>query len=270
MLKEYLTSIADSIRAKLDTTEKINAQDYADKISEVYDVGYAKGAEENSGGGAELARSIVDGTITEYVDEEITSIKDYTFYKCNTLARVDLPLVTMLGSNTFYECGNLEFINIPLTTGIGGNGFRSCKKIGVADFPLATSVGNYAFYQCSALTTINMPSVTTIGSNGFYNCLNLKFMDFYSLEKIGSYAFNSGGLTTLILRKSDGICVLDATNALASTGISKGTGYIYVPSALIDTYKSATNWSTYAAQFRALEDYTVDGTITGELDESKI
>lgn len=39
---------------------------------------------------------------------------------------------------------------------------------------------------------------------------------------------------------------------------------------LVDTYKADTNWSTYAAQFRALEDYTVDGTITGELDESKI
>lgn len=45
---------------------------------------------------------------------------------------------------------------------------------------------------------------------------------------------------------------------------------IYVPAALIDSYKAATNWSAYANQFRALEDYTVDGTITGELDESKI
>ena len=34
--------------------------------------------------------------------------------------------------------------------------------------------------------------------------------------------------------------------------------------------QAATNWSTYAAQFRALEDYTVDGTTTGELDETKI
>jgi hypothetical protein len=31
-----------------------------------------------------------------------------------------------------------------------------------------------------------------------------------------------------------------------------------------------TNWTTFSAQFRALEDYTVDGTTTGELDESKI
>lgn len=32
-------------------------------------------------------------------------------------------------------------------------------------------------------------------------------------------------------------------------------GYIYVPAALIDEYKTATNWATFADQFRAIEDY---------------
>lgn len=47
-------------------------------------------------------------------------------------------------------------------------------------------------------------------------------------------------------------------------------GYIYVPRNMIDTLKNATNWSTYADQMRILEEYTVDGTTTGKLDESKI
>ena len=53
-------------------------------------------------------------------------------------------------------------------------------------------------------------------------------------------------------------------------------GYFYVPRALLsDTdstkdYRQATNWSTYSTQFRALEDWTVDGTITGEMDWDKI
>jgi hypothetical protein len=45
------------------------------------------------------------------------------------------------------------------------------------------------------------------------------------------------------------------TNIFASTPIASGTGYIYVPAALVDSYKGATNWSTYAAQIRAIEDY---------------
>jgi tRNA A37 threonylcarbamoyladenosine synthetase subunit TsaC/SUA5/YrdC len=72
------------------------------------------------------------------------------------------------------------------------------------------------------------------------------------------------------LRKTSAICTLSNANGVSGSGIGKGTGYVYVPSALIETYKTATNWSTFANQFRALEDYTVDGTVSGELDESKI
>ena len=110
-------------------------------------------------------------------------------------------------------------------------------------------IGQYAFSSCSNLTSVDFQAATSIGGNAFYNCSNL---------------------TSLILRKSDSICTLANTNAFNITPIKSGTGYIYVPRALMDTYKAASNWSTYAAQFRALEDYTVDGTITGDLDQSKI
>ena len=112
----------------------------------------------------------------------------------------------------------------------------------------ATSIGYYAFMSCSALTTVDFPAVTRILDYAFYNC---------------------SALTTLILC-SETMATLRDTNAFTNTPIASGTGYIYVPSSLINSYKTASNWSTYAAQFRALEDYTVDGTITGALDESKI
>ena len=88
---------------------------------------------------------------------------------------------------------------------------------------------------------------------------------------IGSYAFRyDEELKSLILRNPNAVCTLSNKNAFNNSSILNGTGYIYVPSALIEQYKVATNWSTYASQFRALESYTVDGTITGELDEAKI
>jgi hypothetical protein len=59
----------------------------------------------------------------------------------------------------------------------------------------------------------------------------------------------------LILPKTGDICNLLNTNAFVNTPIAKSTGYIYVPRALVDSYKSATNWSTYANQIRAIEDY---------------
>jgi hypothetical protein len=72
------------------------------------------------------------------------------------------------------------------------------------------------------------------------------------------------------------MCTLGSANEFIevsgypNSAIADGKGYIYVPRTLVNSYKTATNWSVYANQFRALEDYTVDGTITGELDESKI
>lgn len=46
------------------------------------------------------------------------------------------------------------------------------------------------------------------------------------------------------------------------TAIASATGYIYVPQSLVDQYKAATNWATYANQIRAIEDYP---EITGEV-----
>ena len=40
-----------------------------------------------------------------------------------------------------------------------------------------------------------------------------------------------------------------------SYALTEGECYLYVPSSLIETYKTATNWSTYANRIRAIEDY---------------
>ena len=124
-----------------------------------------------------------------------------------------------------------------------------------------TKVRNEAFAYCTSLTAVNLSAATSIWSYAFYNC--------YSL-------------TTLILRNTAQVCTLSSTSVFSSCYHYHGTvsstynpkglkdGYIYVPASLIDSYKTAANWSTFATQFRALEDYTVDGTTTGKLDPSKI
>ena len=135
-----------------------------------------------------------------------------------------------------------------VATSIGISAFSSCSKLTTAVFQAATSIGNQAFSSCSKLTTAVFQAATSIAGEAFGNCSKL---------------------TALILC-SETMVTLSSTSALNGTPIKSGTGYIYVPRALVDSYKAESNWSTFAAQFRALEDYTVDGTITGALDESKI
>lgn len=133
----------------------------------------------------------------------------------------------------------------------------------------ATTIGSYVFYSCGALTTVKFPAVTLIEGGAFQNCSGLTTANFPVAKSILASAFRSCSELKSLLLRSNNVCTLLNTNTFDSTPISSGTGYIYVPSALIEQYKKAKNWSTYAAQFRALEDYTVDGTITGALDPAK-
>lgn len=133
---------------------------------------------------------------------------------------------------------------------------------------LVTNILTNKFASCAALTKVRFESVTRINDRAFQSCSALTTADFPAATYIGLWSLGQTALTTLILR-SQTVATL-YTNGIGLTPIASSTGYIYVPRALVDSYKAATNWSTYANQFRALEDYTVDGTTTGALDESKI
>ena len=120
-----------------------------------------------------------------------------------------------------------------LTRVVGSNAFHSSKQLKVAKLYAATIVDEYAFTWCESLEIADFAAVTQFGSSAFEWC---------------------SALTTLIIR-TDSVATLKRSSTLLNTPIAKGTGYIYVPRALVDSYKTATNWYTYAAQFRAIEDY---------------
>ena len=254
-----LTGIADAIRGKIGGNAPVAVSDMAAQIEGI----------QAGGGGGDVLNALIDRSIVEISSSSVTSIGKYTFSHCSALTTVNFPVLTSIGDSAFYSCSKLTTADFPVATSIGGSAFRSCSALTMANFPVATSIETYAFYSCSALTTVNFPVLTSIGDFAFYSCSKLTTADFPVATSIGSYAFAScGKLKSLLLRRNN-VCTLSNTNAFNSTPIKSGTGYIYVPSALIEQYKAATNWSTYSDQFRALENYTVDGTVTGELDPAK-
>ena len=141
--------------------------------------------------------------------------------------------VTSIGGYAFQYCSSLTTADFPAATSIGYSAFYGCSKLTTADFPAARSIGSYAFNSCSSLTTVDFPAATSIDVAAFYGCSKL---------------------TALILRSAT-MATLSNTGALSATPIESGTGYIYVPAVLVDSYKAASNWSTYANQVRAIEDY---------------
>ena len=227
---------------------------------------------------------LIEKSLSEIKDNVITKVKANCFYANNGLISVNFPNVESVGAQAFRECKNLATAILPNVINIGSqcfqqtklleadfsyvtdvptSAFYSCTNLKTVNLPNVTNIGNGAFSSCSSLTIVNLPSVTNIENSAFNKCSSLTSIDIPLVTSIGAYAFDGTSLETVILR-SEALCTLLATSAFNSTPIASGSGYIYVPRALIDSYKSATNWSTYAAQFRILEDYTVDGTTTGE------
>ena len=126
----------------------------------------------------------------------VTSISDYAFADCSSLASVTIPnSVTNIGDGAFKWSG-ITNITIPdSVTNIGICTFFFCKKLNFVSIPNSvTSIGSEAFYGTS-LTSIKIPdSVTSIGDSAFAGCENLKNIAIGSgVLSIGEKAFSGTG-----------------------------------------------------------------------------
>lgn len=177
-------------------------------------------------------------------------------FNYTALEQAHFPKVTTIDEKTFYNMGSLKSVNLPLLTVVPAHAFNSDTSLTEVSLPEATSLGLYAFGSCIALTSITLPKVLAVNTSALRACAALETVDLPVATTIQAYAFtNDGALSALILRETSRCCTLGNVNAFNNTPIASGTGYIYVPSALVDSYKAATNWSTYADQIRAIEDY---------------
>ena len=108
-------------------------------------------------------------------------------------------------------------------TSIGANAFQSCVAATSFSFPVATSIGANAFQSCRTLAVVNLgaPSMDLIDAQSFDQC--------YAINTISISATTPPTLTS--------------TNAFALQAYT----VINVPAASLNAYKTATNWSAFAA-----------------------
>lgn len=132
---------------------------------------------------------------------------------------------------------------------------QNCRNLKEIEFPKIKVIGAHTLLGCISLSTIDAPLIEEVGTSSFYGCSSLSRIDFPLLRMIYLSAFAyCTALETVILRRSK-ICDLVSSSAFNDTPITSGIGYIYVPKSLVEEYKQATNWTTYADQIRAIEDY---------------
>ena len=199
-----------------------------------------------SSGGTSMEDGFVNRTITNYTNNRVTTIGIYAFAACSSLTSVNFPKVTTIGSSAFYNCSRLASVSFPMATTIGSYAFIRCSSIASVNFPKATTISNDAFHNCSRLTSVSFPMAATIGSYAFCSCSYLTSVSFPMATSIGSSAFCSCSSLTSIYLKNSSVCYLAKSNAFSNTGIWSNKGSIFVPSSLVTSYKTATNWTFFS------------------------
>jgi len=175
----------------------------------------------------------------------MTEIPDYYLY-CRSsdttstfsyCSKVNLPEeVTYIGNYAFQCCSNLAITKLPSEVEeIGMGCFGDCPKLAITEMPSKLEMArNNAFQNCTGLTEITWPGSTVkMGTRVFSGCTNLQ---------------------KFVMPNITSIPTLNSTNVFTSTPIASGTGYIYVPDNLVDSFKTATNWSTYADQIKGVSE----------------
>lgn len=193
-----------------------------------------------------------------YTNDRITKVGLYGLGGCENLTSINLPNVVTVGDSGFYNCKLLKNVFLPKLTTLGRNGFNSTGLESI-NLPLCTKLGVASFSQTNKLVVATLPLVTSLEGSCF-SYSSVQKIDTSSVISIGAYAFGGAQqLDTLILRNSSVCTLANSTNTFTNTKIAAGTGYIYVPDNLVDSYKTATNWVTFANQIKPISE--LEGTI---------
>ena len=118
-------------------------------------------------------------------------------------------------------------------------------------------IASYSLGYLTALESVKAP-VSTVEASAFVGSTNVETIELSgtSTVTIKATSMNDIHLKNLIM-SGGSLNILENTSALGNTGIAAGLGGIYVPTSLISSYKSASNWSKYADSIYPIDDYPI-------------
>lgn len=226
LLDNALAATAEKIREKTGSTEEIEfdmekGTGFADAVSAI---------QTGSGSGDTSGEEILlTGNATEYSNAKATNLRAYALAHWKTLEKVSFPsVITVNGAYAMIGCTALKEVYMP--------------KLETAEDGL--------FQDCTGLERVMLESLVQANIRFTYNCKSIKEIILPAVTMIERGAFNGCTSLQTVVLKSNTVCSLENVSAFTSTPFASGGtgGTVYVPSALIESYQTATNWSTlYAA-----------------------
>lgn len=177
--------------------------------------------------------------------DNLEIIGTHAFRRCSRLSLRSLPeSLKSIAGFAFSECTSLNLTNLPSgLTRIEDGVFAWCSHISPEELPSGlTFIGSWAFDHCYSFNTelLRLPAgVKYIGLGAFNFCQFWEVIIPEEVEYIGPYAFSS----CTLLRK---VTVLPAKPPrMEDTYLGDNASVIFVPSASIEEYRAAKNWSEW-------------------------
>ena len=168
------------------------------------------------------------------IPNDITELKAYTFYNARTITSVTIPstVTSIDGSSTFNNSG-LRNVTVPSSVTSWNGGFTFAYSY-LTEVTLNNrgQIGSYAFSNCKSLTGVTLgDNIKSIVNNAFSGC-----------TKLASVTLNPTTPPTIDSTSFQGV---------------PSTCKFYVPCSAVNTYRTASVWSSYASQIVGYESCTV-------------
>lgn len=179
--------------------------------------------------------------------DSLVSVADAIREKGGTNASLEFPNGFVDGINAIESGGGEDTLRALLTNTL-------IEYTIVDEFTL-----NDTRLSASNLKRFSAPNLLSIGNFSLYGCRTLNYADLGRISSLNPSLLNGiHTVATVILRNANSVVALTGVffncNSILKDDYSVYC-YFYVPKALIEDYKVATNWSNYANRFRAIEDY---------------
>lgn len=184
--------------------------------------------------------------VCEYIRNEV-------FNRCISLSQINLPVCSYIRDGVFNGCSSLSQINLPVCEYIGYQAFMSCFSLSQISLPKCSYISTWAFWMCYSLNQVSLPVCSIISDRGFQGCSALSQISLPVCSIIGYNTFDGCSSLSIITIGYSSVCRLQNSDAFNATQITSSTGSIYVPASLVDSYKSANNWSYFSTQIFPIE-----------------
>lgn len=205
-----------------------------------------------------IFNSVLSDSVENVYNDKILKLNQYAFYYNQSITgTVELPNAITLGDYSLASMKNIKkFIGNKVNT-IGAYCFQGsaieeicCKKV--------TSLGVQCLVGCNKLKKCYIPLAIFNGTSHI-SSTSLEYLCVQARDYLSTSIYIKNDLNAkMIVLNCLKLVTCSSIANLPSYALTEGECYFYVPSSLVETYKTATNWSTYADRFRAIEDYKTE------------